>query len=70
VYASPIVAGDKLYVVSRRNGTFVFEADPQMELVAQNRITADDSVFNASPAVADGQLILRSDRYLYCIQGP
>ena len=67
VYASPVVAGGKLYVVSRRNGIFVFEADPEMELVAHNTMPGDDSVFNASPAVADGQLFLRSDRYLYCI---
>lgn len=68
VYASPLLAGDKLYVVSRRNGTFVFEADPQMELVARNQFSSDDSFFNASPAVADGQIFLRSDRALYCIQ--
>lgn len=67
VYASPIVAGGKIYVVSRRNGTFVFEANPQMEQVAHNTLSGDDSLFNASPAVADGQIFLRSDRYLYCV---
>ena len=27
----------------------------------------DASVFNASPAVSDGQLLLRSNRFLYCL---
>jgi hypothetical protein len=25
------------------------------------------SIFNATPAVSNGQLLLRSDRFLYCI---
>ena len=32
-----------------------------------NIAAGDDSVFNATPAILDGQLLLRSDRYLYCI---
>jgi len=27
----------------------------------------DGSTFNASPAISGGKLLLRSDRYLYCI---
>ena len=38
-------------------------AEPQL---AHNRL-GDDSLFNASPAVARDRMILRSDRYLYCI---
>ena len=66
VYASAVAAGDKLYVVSRENGTFVISASPQFELLAHNELD-DDTVFNASPAVANDQLYLRSDRALYCI---
>jgi outer membrane protein assembly factor BamB len=36
-------------------------------LLAHNLIEGDSSVFNASPAVSNGRLILRSDRCLYCI---
>jgi hypothetical protein len=34
--------------------------------LARNHL-GDDSVFNATPVVSDGQLLLRSDRFLYCI---
>jgi outer membrane protein assembly factor BamB len=66
-YASAVLINDKLYVVSRFGGTFILEATPELAQVAQNRL-GDDSDFSASPAVSDGQLILRSDTYLYCIQ--
>lgn len=66
VYASAIVANDKLYAVSRTNGTFVLAAQPKYELLAHNEIS-NAGRCNASPAVADGQLLLRSDQFLYCI---
>jgi len=67
IYASPVLADGKLYYVSRENGTFVVVAKPQFKLLAHNTFTDDRSIFNASPAVTDGQLLLRSNRYLYCI---
>jgi outer membrane protein assembly factor BamB len=66
VYASPLLADGKIYYVSRTEGTYVVEVGPKFKLLAHNTL-GDDSVFNASPAVSDGQLLLRSDRYLYCI---
>ncbi len=42
-------------------------AKPQFETLATNVIASDPSVFNGSPAVANGQLFLRSDRFAYCI---
>jgi outer membrane protein assembly factor BamB len=66
VYASPVVADGKWYVVTRENGVYVFAARPEFELLAHNG-PLDDSVFNASPAVVDDKLLLRSDKYLYCI---
>jgi outer membrane protein assembly factor BamB len=66
-YASAVLVGDKLYVVSRFGGTYILEATPELTQVAHNTLE-DDSDFSASPAVSDGQLILRSDANLYCIQ--
>ncbi len=65
-YASTLLADGKLYVVTRDSGTFVLAARPEFEQLAHNELS-DDSTFNASPIVAGGKLILRSDRYLYCI---
>jgi hypothetical protein len=67
-YASAVVANGNIYAVSRRNGVFVFAAQPQFKLVAQNKFTGDDTDFNATPAIAGRQLFLRSNRNLYCIE--
>ena len=67
VYASPIVSEGRLYFVSRNQGTFVVAAKPKFDLLEHNLISDDDSVFNATPAIADGQIYLRSDKYAYCI---
>lgn len=67
-YASPIIAGGKLYVTSRSGSVFVLAADPGVEVLAVNRFEGD-SGFGGTPASSDGQLFFRSDRYLYCVAG-
>ncbi len=67
VYASPILAADRLYIVSRWSGTFVLAAKPTFEVLACNRFEFDESDFSGTPAVVDGRLLLRSGRYLYCV---
>ena len=67
-YASALLIKDKLLFVSRFGGTYVFKASPELTQLAHNKLS-DTSDFSASPAVSDGQLILRSDKYLYCIAG-
>jgi outer membrane protein assembly factor BamB len=69
IYASPVLADGKLYFVSQRTGTYVVAARPKYELLAHNVIQGDDSRTNASLAVSNGQLLLRTDQTLYCI-GP
>jgi outer membrane protein assembly factor BamB len=66
IYASPIIADGKLYYVSRQRGVYVLVAGPKFQLLAHNDL-ADPSIFNASPVVAGNRLLLRSDRYLYCL---
>ncbi|MBA62248.1 MAG: serine/threonine protein kinase [Planctomycetaceae bacterium] len=65
-YASAMVIGGKIYAVSRFDGTIVYEPGDEFKQVAQNRFN-DESMFNASPAVADGRILIRSDSALYCI---
>jgi outer membrane protein assembly factor BamB len=65
-YASTLVGDGKLYIVTRRGGTYVLAAKPEFEQLAHNQFD-DRSTFNASPIVADGKLYLRSDKFLYCI---
>jgi outer membrane protein assembly factor BamB len=67
IYASPVAVDGKVYYVSRSAGTYVVEAGPKFKLLALNTLTPDTSICNGSLAVSRSQLLLRSDRYLYCI---
>ena len=67
VYASPVLIGKHIYVVTRRSGTFVYEPAEEFEPVAQNVIAGDETDFNASPAISEGKLYIRSDQAIYCI---
>jgi outer membrane protein assembly factor BamB len=68
-YASPIVADGKVYAVSRFNGTFVLSTGAAFKELALNTFEDDNSRTNASPIVSEGSLLLRTDRYLYCLGG-
>jgi outer membrane protein assembly factor BamB len=67
IYSSPVLADGKLYYVSQRNGAFVLAVGPKFQLLAHNVFDDDKSRTNASPAVSNGQLLLRTDENLYCI---
>jgi outer membrane protein assembly factor BamB len=67
VYGSLLLADGKLYCVSREKGIgVVLAAGPEFKEVARNDI-GDTSVFNATPVPCNGRLLLRSDRFLYCV---
>ena len=66
VYASALLAEGRLYYVTRSGRTFVLAAKPEYELLATNELR-DGGVFNASPAVTGNRLLIRSDKFLYCI---
>jgi outer membrane protein assembly factor BamB len=66
-YYASVVAGDgKLFATSRKKGVLVISADAKMEVLTTNKMD-DTSLFNATPAIQDGQIYLRSDKFLYCI---
>ncbi len=65
-YASPLLADGKIYVVSVVGGGCVVDAATLQEL-SHNSIADDTSRVNASPIAHEGCILLRSDRYLYCI---
>jgi hypothetical protein len=67
IYASVTAADGKLYAPSQENGTYVLEAGPKFKQLAVNKFQDDNSRTNASIIVTDNQLILRSDKAIYCI---
>ncbi|TWT70444.1 outer membrane protein assembly factor BamB family protein [Crateriforma conspicua] len=65
-WATPVVAADRIYVFDQAgNGAIIADRDDRAETVAQ--VELGEPVL-ASPALADGKLIVRSDRSLYCFQ--
>ena len=66
-YSSPLLNGNRIYFVTRRNGTFVVRASDELELLAHNKFASDESIVNASPAVSGNRLIIRSNKAIYCI---
>jgi hypothetical protein len=69
IYSAPVLAAGKIYYISRRGHAFVVAAKPSYEVLSVNQFSRGSGVFNASPAIADGTLYLRSDSFLFCIQG-
>ncbi|MCR9233724.1 MAG: PQQ-binding-like beta-propeller repeat protein [bacterium] len=67
LYASIVLADDKLYVTTRDNGVVVLKAVPKYVELARNEIKSDEDLFNASPAVSEGSIFLRTNGYLYRI---
>ena len=65
-YATPVLADGKIYVTAPGGEFYVVNATPEMELKQTNKLT-DDSGFNASPAISDGRIYIRSGANLYCI---
>jgi outer membrane protein assembly factor BamB len=64
VYASPVAAGNRIYITSLNGTTLVIDDGPEFRVLSQNIL--DDS-FAASPAVVDNELYLRGSNALYCI---
>lgn len=64
VFASPVGADGRVYVLGQQGTTTVFKHGPTYEQLAVNAL---DDRFDASPALVDGEIYLRGYRYLYCI---
>ncbi|HUQ72752.1 MAG TPA: PQQ-binding-like beta-propeller repeat protein [Planctomycetaceae bacterium] len=66
VYASALLADGRVYYLTRDGRTFVLAAKPEFEQLAVNELR-DGGLFNGSPAVDGNRLLIRSDKFLYCI---
>ncbi len=63
-YASPVGAGDKVYLVGRNGTSMVIKNADKLETLATNKL---DEPIDASPAAIGKQLFLRGRESLYCI---
>lgn len=68
VYSSALLADGKIYYLTREGRTFVVAAKPEFEQLAKNDLELR-GMFNGSPAVDASRILIRSDKFLYCIGG-
>jgi len=64
VYASPVAADGRIYVVGREGTTAVLDAGPAAKVLATNVLS---DAIDTTPALVDGELYLRGARHLYRI---
>jgi len=68
VFASPVGAAGRVYIVGRDGNALVIESGPEFNVLARNSL---DDGFDASPAIVDQEIYLRGHRFLYRIsEGP
>lgn len=65
--ASLVTLRGKLLFLSDDGTAFIVEPGPAFNLLHKNQL-GDGDEFRASPTVVDGQVLIRSDRRLYCIE--
>ena len=63
-WASPVIAGGRLYVIGRDGRVEVLALAPEIRSLAVNVL---EDQFDASPAVADDELFLRGKSRLFCL---
>ncbi|MEW6158577.1 MAG: PQQ-binding-like beta-propeller repeat protein [Verrucomicrobiota bacterium] len=66
VYASPLGASGRVYLIGRNGVSVVLKQSPAFEVIATNKL---DEKFDASPAAAGNELFLRGQKFLYCLAG-
>jgi outer membrane protein assembly factor BamB len=64
IYASPVAAKDRVYVLDREGTCLVLKKGPKLEVIATNKL---EDKTDASLAIAGKQLFVRGSENLYCI---
>ncbi|MFC2158275.1 PQQ-binding-like beta-propeller repeat protein, partial [Acidobacteriota bacterium] len=65
IFASPLAAGDRIYIVGQQGTMFVVQEGPEFKILAKNLLKDN---FIASPVVIGNTLYLRGYENLYCIE--
>jgi outer membrane protein assembly factor BamB len=66
-FASPVLGDGKIYLAGENGTVVVLRNSPQYEEIATSDM--QESIL-ATPAIADGQLFIRTRTRLFCISGP
>jgi outer membrane protein assembly factor BamB len=63
-YASPVLAGDRIYLMDRSGGMHIFRADRQYESLGESPLGEPS---DSTPALVAGRIYIRGNSHLYCI---
>jgi outer membrane protein assembly factor BamB len=63
-YASPVIAGGKLYAAREDGVIFVAQVEREFQLLAENAM--DDRII-ASPVPVANRLLIRAEKHLFCV---
>jgi outer membrane protein assembly factor BamB len=64
LYASPVGASGRVYVVGRNGVTLVLEKGSEFKVLATNTL---EEPIDATPALVGNQIFLRGEKSVYCI---
>ncbi len=64
VYSSPVAADGRVYLADREGATVVLDGGADFTVLATNQL---DDRFSSTPALVDGEIYLRGERFVYCI---
>ena len=65
-YASPVAADGKMYFTRRTGEVYVFALGREFKQLAVNKFPGEAD-YSSTPAIADGQIFIRSSKKLYCV---
>lgn len=64
-WSSMVLAGDRIYILNQSGDCMVLKASPKFELMGANSV--GNEMCNASVAVSNGDLFIRTHKHLWCI---
>ncbi len=67
VYASPVSAPTRVYILSREGACVVLKKGPKLEVLAVNKLDGGNGHTDASMALVDNEAYIRTPKYLYCL---
>ena len=65
--SSPVVSSNRIYITDDQGETIVIPATPKFEILSKNPI---GEKVQASPAISQGQLLIRTEKNLFCVGRP
>jgi outer membrane protein assembly factor BamB len=64
-WSSMVLSSDRLYILNQSGDCVVLKASPKFEIIGANSV--GNEMCNASLAVSDGDLFIRTHKHLWCI---